>query len=435
MDAKKLCCFIGFICLFSTCNNPINDREDDNSNIVRKELFDGYVQKGPFVSGSSVSIQELDALLNQTGKSYSTTILNNSGSFEHKNFELISNYAQLRADGYYFNEVTGKSSAGQISLYALVDISNANSANINVLTHLERSRVEYLVKEAMKPFEEAKKQAQQEVLDIFSLSLPASPVSESLNLTDNALLLAISCILQGSLQTGDVVELMANISDDIRTDGNLDNKTLGSQLVNNAVTVSLPDVRKNMEDKYAEMNSTITVPNFEQYVRQFLDNTSYQQNTFITYPKQGAFGDNILSDEATSVVAGQTYSMTAVIPNGFKLKVVLQAGEWYYTSLPAPVNWTVSAFDFSKEMQEFTVTESGMTSDLCFWPNRGQWNEADQKYYTNIEYFENNAKEPVRTKRLEIIGSHPVDPGVVDSLDFYNGNNQTFIISNLFLRP
>ena len=389
------------IVLFISCENKMELNEPKDS--VKKELFDGYVQKGPFVSGSSVSIQELDLEFDQTGKSYSTTISNNMGNFEQKNIELISPYVQLKADGYYFNEVTGKTSAGQISLYALADISESNSANINVLTHLERARVEYLLKEGGKTFTEAKQQAQKDVLNIFSLHLPTATVSESLNLIDNALLLAISCILQGSLPVGDLVELMANISADIRADGKLDNPALGSRLVDNAKTLHLSEIRKNLEGKYAETSQAVTIPDFEQYVRQFLENTPYQQTTFISYPAQGAHGDNILSDEITSVISGQAYSMTAGIPTGFQLKVVLKGGIWSYSAQSGPENWRASVYDTSRETQEFVTIESGRSSDLLFTPGQGLLSSDDQKYYTTIECYENQSQTPVFTKKLEIL--------------------------------
>jgi len=199
---------------FVSCN--ITDEPVEQP--VTKETFSGYVQKGPFISGSSVAISELDEGLNQTGRSYFTTVTGNSGSFEQKQVELISNYVQLKADGYYFNEVSGQSSPGQLTLYALADISEVSSANVNVLTHLERSRVEYLVQQQGLSFDAAKAQAQQEVLALFDLELPEDATSESLNLTNSGILLAASCILHGHLSTGDMSELMADIISDIKTD-------------------------------------------------------------------------------------------------------------------------------------------------------------------------------------------------------------------------
>jgi hypothetical protein len=275
MKVNHLFYLAGVFCFFASCENDSGEDE----NFVRKEIFSGYVQKGPFISGSSVSVFELDINLDQTGRNYSTTIIDNSGNFEQKNIELVSNYVQLKADGYYFNEITGKSSTGQISLYALTDIVASNAANVNVLTHLERSRVEYLMKEGKRSFTEAKKQAKKEVLNIFSMDIPDETTSESLSLTSDAILPAISSIIQGRLSTADMVELMANISADIQNDGKLDNMDLGSRLIDNALNLSLPDIRKNLETKYSEIGTGIKIPDFESYVRLFIENTSYKPST------------------------------------------------------------------------------------------------------------------------------------------------------------
>ncbi|MDR0606324.1 MAG: hypothetical protein LBG80_18765, partial [Bacteroidales bacterium] len=355
---------------------------------------------GPFVNGSSVTISELDADLNQTGKTYFTTISDNLGSFEQKNIELVSNYVELKVDGYYFNEVQGKTSVGQMTLYALVDITAVNSANVNVLTHLEKPRVEYLVKQGI-GFAAAKKQAQREVLAIFGFDA-AITSSESLNLTTDTALLALSCILQGALSTGDMMELMANISADIKTDGKLDNKNLGSRLINNASVFSSSVVRDNLANKYAELDNNVVIPDFESYIQSFLNSNLYQQTAFITYPASGSHGLNILSDDVTSVQSGvghSSYSMKADVPEGFSLKIIIKNGRWFYVSLPAPLNWTVSEYDQNTKTQVFTVTESGKPNDLLFIPDEGILDEDGNQYIT-IEYYENGTATPSKTKRL-----------------------------------
>ena len=80
------------------CNELPNDAVSEIT--VTKTLFTGSVEKGPFVLGSSVTIFELDSTLAQTGKSFSTTIADNMGSFEQRNLNLASRYVELKADGY-----------------------------------------------------------------------------------------------------------------------------------------------------------------------------------------------------------------------------------------------------------------------------------------------------------------------------------------------
>jgi len=379
--------------LFTACKTE--NFGDDEPVQVKKEKFGGYAQKGPFVNGSSVTISELDANLNQTGKTYFTTISDNLGNFEQTNIELVSNYIELKADGYYFNEVLGQTSAGHITLYALVDIRDVNSANVNILTHLEKPRVEYLVKQGMS-FPLAKKQAQREVLAIFGFA-PPNTLSETLNLTLDTVLLAISAILQGYLSTGDMMELMANISADIKTDGILNNTALGSKLMNNAFVISSSEIRNNLINKYNEFGLQVNIPDIEPYIQAFLNSNLYPQTTFITYPTTGREGANILSDDVTSVIFSWQnifYSMVADVPPGFSLKIVLRGGYWAMRMAPlSPINWTIGQYNEANEYQEFIVTESGKTSDLsiCFSRSGSP---------TTIEYYENGATTPTKVKRF-----------------------------------
>ena len=106
----------------------------------------GVSQKGPFVTGSAVTVQELDGVtLKQTGKSFKGSIKSDKGDFAIKDINLGSQYAILEASGYYRDEISGKKSSGMVTLRALTDLSNRKTVNINLLTHLEYERVMYLV--------------------------------------------------------------------------------------------------------------------------------------------------------------------------------------------------------------------------------------------------------------------------------------------------
>jgi len=74
--------------------------EDDNSKDsgIKKEILTGFVQKGPFINGSSIAIVELNNNLDQSGRVYYSVISYNSGKFEIQNVELISNYIFLKAE-------------------------------------------------------------------------------------------------------------------------------------------------------------------------------------------------------------------------------------------------------------------------------------------------------------------------------------------------
>jgi hypothetical protein len=84
----------------------------------------GFVQKGPFIKGSSLTIQDIDKSLSPTGKTYNTQILNHNGEFSIP-VNTTDSLFEFIAQGFYFNEITNfdglvKSNSG-MSLLALLD--------------------------------------------------------------------------------------------------------------------------------------------------------------------------------------------------------------------------------------------------------------------------------------------------------------------------
>lgn len=400
MKTKHVLFSVLGIILFAACAKQTP--EETGNPVITKTVFSGYVQKGPFINGSSVAISALDENLDQSGRVYFTNISDNSGSFEKKNIELVSNYVELKADGYYFNEISGETSVGQITLYALTNVRDIYSANVNVLTHLEKSRVEYLVQQQEMNFADAKIQAQREVFAIFGFD-PEGGLSEQLNLTEDAKLLAISCILQGYLSTGDMMQLMADIITDIRPDGALDNILLGTKLMNNSAAIirSLAEIRSNIEAKYAELGLEVTIPDFESHITSFLNSGMYPVTIGIVYPARGLYGQNILSDEFTAL--DQPYSSSgdvcgsarAEVPKGFSLKIVIRGENWYIEGSPRPpINWTVSDYNHNTLSREFTVTESGSFSDMLFLRH------SNNPSPVTIEFYENGATTPTKVKQI-----------------------------------
>ena len=246
--------------------------EKEEFKIVKQEIS-GHVQKGPYIVGTSISMFELKPSLDQTGKTFTTQISNNSGFFELTDVSLTSKYVEFSANGFYFDEVKGSISLAPLNLYSLSDITSIESVNVNILTHLEKLRVEFLVKQN-KSFSEAKKIAQSEVLAIFGIESSKINNSELLDISldneGNAILLAISVIVQGNRTVGDLSELLANISNDIREDGILNSANTLNNLRNSAKELALATIRSNLEKRYQDHGINATIPNFENYVSMFL---------------------------------------------------------------------------------------------------------------------------------------------------------------------
>jgi len=368
-------------------------KESDNNSDLSLAKVSGYVQKGPYLNGTNITISELSAQLVPTGKLFTSQIIDNKGTFEITNVELASHYVELKADGFYFNEVTNINSTSQLTLFALSDLSDKTSLNVNILSTLEKNRVNYLISNG-KDLTAAKKQAQSEILAIFNLQKSDIPVSEKLDITqsgeDNAILLAISVIVQGYLPVADLSEFLANISTDIREDGILNSQALGSKLINNAKTIKLPVIRDNLVSRYNSLGIDVTIPDFEKQVNQFIDNTDFVFTGYINYPTTGQYGLNILDKEKIEYAAG-SYSMKAILPEGTSLQVKVAGSEWSFPAYQDNTGWSHSELDYSDHSRIFTATQTG---EIDFQITLGA--------NTTISAFENGAATPTWTKTIII---------------------------------
>ncbi len=387
----------------------------DNVHPISKEKINGFVQKGPFINGTSISILELESDLSQTGKIFNTQISDNTGSFEFTRIELSSQFVELIADGFYFNETLGDKSKSRLTLYALTDLTNKNSLNVNTLSHLEMDRIKYLISQGS-TFEDAKRQVQSEILEIFSISKSDIPESELLDISkdgdDNAILLAVSLILQGLRTDAELSELLANIITDIREDGQLNNANLGTELINHARLLNFARIRENLTVRYQELGLGVKIASFEKYIQYFIDNTEYIITNLIEYPEFSNYGENILFEGKTNFTPNHVYSLAADLPEGTEVIVILKGGLWYYEYLPnGPKNWTISQYNENTKTQTFTSTEPGKACDLKIeftLPYTEPVDSVFSKAAINasdtitIEYFENNSQTPTKTKQIFI---------------------------------
>jgi len=385
----------------------------DISQSVFKENLTGLVQKGPYINGTSVDVAELNTELIQTGRNYSTQISDNRGSFELKQIELSSQFVELKADGFYFNEITGHASSARLVLFALSDLSVKTSLNVNLISHLERDRVYQLISEGTS-FGEAKQQAQQEVLEIFSIEKADMEESEVLSITsqgdDHAILLAISVILQGYRSVAELSELLANINSDFKEDGVLDSSPLGSALINHALLLNTSRIRENLEARYKETGMIVELPEFEKYLSTFIEHTEYEITSMIDYPESSPYGENILFAEKQSVEGSTDYSLAADLPAGAHVKIRLSGGLWYYQAAPeGPVNWAISAYDSENHTQLFTSRTPGEFCDLII-QFQAPYSQTDSSTMQDslfnkeilIEYFENLSDTATRKKIISI---------------------------------
>ncbi|GBU24421.1 hypothetical protein R83H12_01051 [Fibrobacteria bacterium R8-3-H12] len=231
---------------------------------LKKAKITGVFQKGPFVQGTTATLNELDNDLNPTGRPYQTLITDDKGSFELRNVELASPYAHLIASGFYRNEVTGNKSAAPIALQAVVDVTDRDNVNVNVLTHLEYYRVLDLVDEGM-TVKTAKKQAQREIFAVFGIDSDAFKDSEDMSIfgasDGDAALLAISILLLGNLSEADFTQRLMNLAQAIRN-GAAWSETEKAAMADWASVADLASINSNI----LAWGLSSAVPDFEKYV-------------------------------------------------------------------------------------------------------------------------------------------------------------------------
>lgn len=296
------------------------DTTVSDSESVPTELntISGCSQKGPFLSGTPVTVRGLEngRTLTQSNITYTGFIANDKGEFKLRGGMLKSQYVSLSATGYYKNEMTGGNSDGQISLNALTDLSTHTTANLNLLTHLEYDRVYYLVQNEGKRVAAAKKQAQKEIFAAFHIDSDGFKNSEDMNIAGSseadAALLAVSIIMQNRFTTSEFSEYLSKFAADLETDGKGNNGDSSRVAVADAILESefgwfrdddnscfdppknffrLADVRTNVKGWNLSQNE---IPNFEKYVRHF-----WSQELGLGVC--GALADGLIKDDSLPV--------------------------------------------------------------------------------------------------------------------------------------
>lgn len=247
--------------------------EDGEVVAIVDKMISGVSQKGPFVNGSSVTVQELDGkTLAQTGLGFEGKIKNDLGEFTVKVNKLESQYALLKANGFYRNEVTGEKSKSQITLYALTDLSNRDEVNVNLLTHLAYERSLYLAMVDTLSVAKAKKQAEVEILNSFGIEGDFA-AAEDLNIfgadDQSAALLAMSILMQSDLSEGDFSERLADYAADIESDGIWNDAKTATEIADWANALWLRSGLAIIRENIVKWDLSADVPAFEKYVNNF----------------------------------------------------------------------------------------------------------------------------------------------------------------------
>ena len=226
----------------------------------------GVAQKGQFVKGAHVTAFAMDSDLVATGESFPASISDDLGSFEVSG-KTSSPYFELRAEGYYFNEMEGAVSSSPLYLEAFVK-SDDTAANINLMTTAIRPRVKKLIKEG-ETYANAVMQAQNELLGSLGfigsagnfLDMDITGTSEG-----DAMLLAFACMIQGNRSASEVTSLIQEVASDMEPDGELGPVVL-EKVMSQVSSINPFRVIENLARYYSEKELAVTtVPSFFKYI-------------------------------------------------------------------------------------------------------------------------------------------------------------------------
>ncbi|UKK47905.1 hypothetical protein L6475_11890 [Prevotella sp. E9-3] len=267
--------FLFAVLAVSGCGDDDNDITKENggsgdSNFTPSELIvKGQVEKGPFISGSTINMQPMNDQLKAIGSTYSTTITDDAGSFTFSPEKFEQPYARLSVNGYFYNEYKGKLSNGQITLQSVVDLQDKATVNVNLLTHLKYQRIMNLVEEG-KSFKEANAQAQEELFRDFGLqkfnTTDASQFSVAAGTDEAAALIVFSSLLLGNRSEAEFTEYLAKLCADFADDGQFieANKAQFSKDLENLVD-KLDNISKHLVERYKQLGRDITVKDLINY--------------------------------------------------------------------------------------------------------------------------------------------------------------------------
>lgn len=376
--------------------------------------FSGKVQKGPFVTGTTITVNELNEGLGQTGKSFTTSISSDDGSFSLSNLEMESDLALLSGNGFYFNEVLGQLSSAQITLQAITKLTNEKTVNINVLTHLTKARIETLVGEGMS-FADAKRKAEGEFQDFLGVTEHFNQGFEQMSIASegdfNAMLLAFSIILQRPTHFTNVIPtlpaeltwLMTNLSTDFADNGAIDNEALVDTLIYNISMQDQVFIRSHIQNYYSGLGLDVEIPDFESYIRLFQAAHQELVTEFIypdeasPAPEMGPDGEvpNLLVKDITQFDGDLSYVVAAITPLGKSLKVKITGN----LQLDLNNGWLITDYThgcFTLEAQR----QNELVSMLVYFLD-------DSKNGSGtIEYYE-DSDTPTFTKQITWTGGYP----------------------------
>lgn len=246
---SDICILVMLVATFLSCSDQDTDEKTDGE---LKYEISGIVQKGPFIKNSQITIFALNDDLSATGESYPAQIADDSGNFSINSL-IKANYVELRVNGFYYNENNSSVSEAPLSLQAVASVEK-KKVNVNLLTTLSFLRIKRLVANGM-DFDASVKKAETEVLN--ALGMPVGDISgvefSEMDISGerkaDAILLAMSCLLQQSRTTGELSVLISDIASALEASGTL-SSSLKEKIHQYEKHINLPFIIKGLFNFY-----------------------------------------------------------------------------------------------------------------------------------------------------------------------------------------
>lgn len=260
----------------------------------------GLAEKGPFRYGASVTITELDSMqrMADSPRIHKTCITSSNGSYTVDDVNLVSPYVRVEASGYYRSELTSGLSSELVTLKNITDLTERDSVNVNILTHIDAIVAFRLVEQGgfNTPIRMVKEQSLKKVLYAFGVKIDGfnddmfaqgqggfggfggpgaaavSKVSDEINLFDGdefaAALMAISVMLQRHGSGQEMLLFADSIGQKIAGSGNWDDWNSRAHLADWLMALDLSGGYEKIRKNVAGWGLG-EVPDFEKYLRKF----------------------------------------------------------------------------------------------------------------------------------------------------------------------
>lgn len=228
----------------------------------------GRVEKGPFKSGTTITMQPLDLTANALGTAQTTMTFDDCGNYAFRNTLFKYPYVQVSANGLFFNEVNDYNTRDtQISLQGYADLQNGSKVNVNVVTHLISERVVNLVIGGL-DFDVALSQAQGVLLSAFGLQRLNDKSFTQVSITDGddyaASLLAITMPLLYSRKGSELISWMTRLRYDFADDGKFTEQNK-EQYKKDRNNLSLSSKVQRLIEKYNEYGVSVSVKDLKYF--------------------------------------------------------------------------------------------------------------------------------------------------------------------------